>query len=213
MIVFFKILITQFFLFFFAFSEELKDDSEYYDEGVNYYDNGDFKKSFIVFFNLSEKGNKDAIYNLSNMYFQGIGTTQNYNKSLKYTWLCALNGNKKCIKKLDKIKKRLDEKEVLIISEEIPILLEEEYKNENNIISAFKLGYWYENFSPEIDYEKSYLWYSVSVSGGIYKAMKLRDRVGEEIEAEKIVELQAEAEEIFTKNKYFNENKNMEGNI
>ena len=36
--------------------------------------------------------------------------------------------------------------------------------------------------------------------------MKLRDRVSEEIEAEKIVELQAEAE-IFTKNKYFNEGK------
>ena len=43
--------------------------------------------------------------------------------------------------------------------------------------------------------------------------MKLRDRVGEEIEAEKIVELQTEAEEIFTKNKYFNEKKNMEGDI
>ena len=56
------------------------------------------------------------------------------------------------------------------------------------------------------------MWYSVSVSGGIYKAMKLRDRVGEEIEAEKIVELQTEAEEIFTKNKYFNEKKT-EGNI
>ena len=51
------------------------------------------------------------------------------------------------------------------------------------------------------------------MSGGIYKAMKLRDRVGEEIEAEKIVELQTEAEEIFTKNKYFNEKKNTEGNI
>ena len=49
------------------------------------------------------------------------------------------------------------------------------------------MGFWFENFSPEIDYEQSYLWYSVSVSGGIYKAMKLRDRVGEEIEAEKIV--------------------------
>ena len=83
----------------------------------------------------------------------------------------------------------------------------------NNSKSAFKLGFWFENFSPEIDYEQSYLWYSVSVSGGIYKAMKLRDRVGEQIEAEKIVELQAEAEEIFTKNKYFNEGKQMEGDI
>ena len=43
--------------------------------------------------------------------------------------------------------------------------------------------------------------------------MKLRDRVGEQIEAEKIVELQTEAEEIFTKNKYFNEGEKTEGDI
>ena len=43
--------------------------------------------------------------------------------------------------------------------------------------------------------------------------MKLRDRVGEEIEADKIVELQTKAEEIFTKNKYFNEGKQTEGDI
>ena len=186
MIFFLKILIIQFFLFFSVLSEEPKDDEEYYNDGVKYYDNGDFKESFIVFFNLSEKGNKDAIYNLSNMYFQGIGTTQNYNKSLKYTWLCALNGNKKCIKKLENIKKKLDEKEMLLISETIPEILESSFKNENNIISAFKLGYWYEKFSPEIDLEKSYLWYSVSVSAGVYKAMKLRDRVGELIEKENV---------------------------
>ena len=95
----------------------------------------------------------------------------------------------------------------------IPEILEKNFVEFNNSKSAFKLGFWYENFSPEINYEQSYLWYSVSVSGGIYKAMKLRDRVGEEIEAEKIVELQTEAEEIFTKNKYFNEKKNTEGNI
>ena len=66
-------------------SQEIKSDEEYYKEGVQYYDGGEFKKSFIVFFNLSEKGNKDAIYNLSNMYFQGIGTTQNFTKSLEYS--------------------------------------------------------------------------------------------------------------------------------
>ena len=75
--------------------------------------------------------------------------------------------------------------------------------NNNDIISAFKLGYWFEKFSPEIDFEKSYLWYSVSVSAGVYKAMKLRDRVGELIDKKKISELQVEANEIFTKNKYF----------
>jgi len=66
------------------------------------------------------------------------------------------------------------------------------------------LGYWYEKISPEIDFEKSYLWYSVSVSSGIYKAMKIRDRVGKLIEKKKITEIQIEANEILTKDKYFN---------
>jgi hypothetical protein len=184
-------------------SEDFIDDETYYLNGVKLYDQGNFKESYIIFFNLSEKGNKDAIYNLSNMYFEGIGTTQNYHKSLEYTWLCSLNGNKKCIKKLKKVKEKLEEDEVLKVSKIIPGILENEFLNNNNIISAFKLGYWFEKFSPEIDFEKSYLWYSVSVSAGVYKAMKLRDRVGELIDKKKISELQVEANEIFTKNKYF----------
>ena len=193
------------FLIFFTelISKDLIDDETYYLNGVKLYDQGNFKESYIIFFNLSEKGNKDAIYNLSNMYFEGIGTTQNYHKSLEYTWLCSLNGNKKCIKKLKKVKEKLEEDEVLKVSKIIPGILENDFLNNNDIISAFKLGYWFEKFSPEIDFEKSYLWYSVSVSAGVYKAMKLRDRVGELIDKKKISELQVEANEIFTKNKYF----------
>mgnify|MGYP001211087813 FL=1 len=200
--------LSKFFFIFLIFfteliSEDLIDDETYYLNGVKLYDQGNFKESYIIFFNLSEKGNKDAIFNLSNMYFEGIGTTQNYHKSLEYTWLCSLNGNKKCIKKLKKVKEKLEEDEVLKVSKIIPGILENEFLNNNDIISAFKLGYWFEKFSPEIDFEKSYLWYSVSVSAGVYKAMKLRDRVGELIDKKKISELQVEANEIFTKNKYF----------
>ena len=200
--------LSKFFFIFLIFfteliSEDFIDDETYYLNGVKLYDQGNFKESYIIFFNLSEKGNKDAIYNLSNMYFEGIGTTQNYHKSLEYTWLCSLNGNKKCIKKLKKVREKLEEDEVLKISKIIPERLENEFLNNNDIISAFKLGYWFEKFSPEIDFEKSYLWYSVSVSAGVYKAMKLRDRVGELIDKKKISELQVEANEIFTKNKYF----------
>ena len=183
------------------------NDIDYYKSGVDFYENGEFKKSFIVFFNLSEKGNKDAIFNLSNMYFEGIGTTQDYSKSLKYTWLCSLNGNKKCLNKIKSIQDKLEEEEVLNISTTIPEILENGYVNDNDPLSAFQLGYWYEKISPEIDFEKSYLWYSVSVSSGIYKAMKIRDRVGKLIEKKKMTEIQVQANEILTKNKYFNSNK------
>ena len=90
-------------------------------------------------------------------------------------------------KKIDKIKNKLTENVIEEIANQIPQVLEKSFVEFNDPKSAFKLGFWYENFSPEIDYEQSYLWYSVSVSGGIYKAMKLRDRVGKEIDAEKIV--------------------------
>ena len=203
MIIFLNILISFFFSLSQLHAQDLIKDEDYYNTVFNHYDNGDFKESFIVFFNLSEKGNKDAIYNLSNMYFEGIGTTQNFNKSLKYSWLCALNGNDKCIKKIKKIKDKLSEDEVIAISKDIPKRLEDNFLIRNDLISAFKLGYWFENFSPEIDFEKSYLWYSVSVSAGMYKAMKLRDRVAELIDKKKLNELQIEANEIFTKNKYF----------
>ena len=186
------------------------NDMDYYNSGVDLYENGEFKKSFIVFFNLSEKGNKDAIFNLSNMYLEGIGTTQDYSKSLKYTWLCSLNGNKKCLNKIKSIKDKLENDEFLKISTTIPEILEDGYVNDNDPISAFQLGYWYEKISPEIDFEKSYLWYSVSVSSGVYKAMKMRDRVGKLIEKKKITEIQLQANEILTKNKYFNSKKDVE---
>ena len=192
---------------------EILSDVEYYNKGVSLYDEGAFDESFIVFFNLAEKGHKDSIFNLSNMYYEGVGTIQNFKQSLKYCWLCVLNGNKKCLKKVDIIKSKLSENVIEEIANQIPTILEKNFIEFNNSKSAFKLGFWFENFSPEIDYEQSYLWYSVSVSGGIYKAMKLRDRVGEEIETDKIVELQTKAEVIFTKNKYFNEGKQTEGDI
>ena len=192
---------------------EILSDAEYYNKGVSLYDEGAFDESFIVFFNLAEKGHNDSIFNLSNMYYEGVGTIQNFKQSLKYCWLCVLNGNKRCLKKVDQIKSKLSENAIEEIANQIPSILEKNFIEFNNSKSAFKLGFWFENFCPEIDYEQSYLWYSVSVSGGIYKAMKLRDRVGEQIETDKIVELQTKAEEIFTKNKYFNEGKQTEGDI
>ena len=208
----FRIIIC-FLLFNKIIAGEILSDLEYYNKGVSLYDEGAFDESFIVFFNLAEKGHKDSIFNLSNMYYEGVGTIQNFKQSLKYCWLCVLNGNNKCLKKVDIIKSKLSEKVIEEIANQIPTILEKNFIEFNNSKSAFKLGFWFENFSPEIDYEQSYLWYSVSVSGGIYKAMKLRDRVGQEIEADKIVELQTKAEEIFTKNKYFNEGKQTEGDI
>jgi len=208
------ILVVPFFLLIYFFNVEVYsktddlEDDKYYQKGITHYDNGEFKKSYIVFFNLSQKGHKSSIHNLSNMYFEGIGTTQDYKLSLKYTWLCSLNGNKKCIKKIDRVLDKLNEDTITIVKTEIEAMLEQKYIDSSDKYAAFKLAYWYENFSPEIDLEKSYLWYSVAVSSGNYNAMKLRDRVGESLENDVLLELQKEAFDIFTKQKYLNKKSN-----
>jgi len=202
-----KFFLVIIFVYFFCFnllhSDEIPDDENYYKKGIELYENADFDESFVIFFNLAKKGNKDALFNLSNMYREGVGTVQDFSQALKYTWLCALNGNKKCIKKIKKLKENLNENDVKSITMEVIDILENDFSENKNPISAFKLGYWFENFSPEIDLEKAYLWYSVSVSGGVYKAMKMRDKVAESLEKDKISKIQLEANEILTREKYF----------
>ena len=156
---------------------EVLSDEEYYNKGVSLYDEGAFDESFIVFFNLAEKGHKDSIFNLSNMYYEGVGTIQNFKQSLKYCWLCVLNGNKKCLKKIDRIKSKLSENAIEEIANQIPSILEKNFIEFNNSKSAFKLGFWFENFSPEIDYEQSYLWYSVSAVSYTHLTLPTTSRV------------------------------------
>tara|TARA_B100001093_G_C26337533_1_gene804595 strand:- start:29 stop:667 length:639 start_codon:yes stop_codon:yes gene_type:complete len=184
-------------------SEELISDSDYYEKGISHYKNAEFPEAYVVFFNLANKGDPNSQFNVSNMYSSGIGTTQDYKKALKWAWLCALGGEKRCIKKIDLVKEKIDEKSLLDLSTEIPDLLEKKFYDKSDIIYALKLGFWYEKFSPEIDLEQAYIWYSVSVTGGLYKAMKVRNKVSEIIDAETIVKLQNNANDIYNKVKFF----------
>ena len=151
------------------------NDEDYYQKGIDLYKDAQFSEAFIVFFNLSEKGDTNSQFNLSNMYSTGIGTTQDYKEALKYSWLCALGGEKKCSKKIAKLIKKLDEKSIEEMSGEVEKILKNELYKEQDILYALKLGFWYEKFSPIVDVEQAYVWYSVSVTGGLYKAMKVRD--------------------------------------
>ena len=193
-----------FFLFpFFILADEYISDEEYYEKGINLYKSAQFSEAFIIFYNLSIKGDRNSQFNLSNMYSGGIGTTQDFSEALKWSWLCSLGGEKKCFKNLELLKSEIDEKTKEVTSKNVEEILEKELYKSQNINYALKLGFWFEKFSPNLDLEKSYLWYSVAVTGGLYKAMKVRDKVRKKIDNETVVKLQKEANKIYTELKYF----------
>ena len=192
------------FLFpFFISADEYLSDEEYYDKGIELYKSAQFSEAFIIFYNLSVKGDRNSQFNLSNMYSGGIGTTQDFSEALKWSWLCSLGGEKKCFKNLELLKSEIDEKTKEVTSKSVEEILEKELYKSQNINYALKLGFWFEKFSPNLDLEKSYLWYSVAVTGGLYKAMKVRDKVRKKIDNETVVKLQKEANKIYTELKYF----------
>ena len=97
-------------------------DEKYYNKGINLYKNAEFD-DFCNFFNLAQKG-KDSQFNVTNMYEGGVGTTQNFVEALKWCWLCALGGEKKCFKKIEKLLTKIDDESLVKISKEVEVFLE-----------------------------------------------------------------------------------------
>lgn len=184
-------------------SNEIPNDDDYYKQGIENYKKAKFSEAYIIFQNLADKGNRDAQFNVSNMYTNGVGITQDFKKALKWSWMCSLGGEKKCLEKISFLKKKLDQKTIEEIAIELENEIEKSVYQNRNINDALKLGFWYEIFSPSANLEKAYVWYSVAVSGGLYKAMNIRERVGNQIESENIVKLQTEANKIYNQIKYF----------
>ena len=206
-----KLFLCVFSSFFFIFcnlvSEEIISDNDYYNKGIALYKDASFDKAFIVFYNLAEKGDRDSQFNISNMYESGVGTTQNFSEALKWTWLCALAGEKKCFKKIDKLIFSIDKKSLEKIEKQIEDFLERMMYKKKDLKYALMLGFWFEKYSPEQNLEKSYLWYSVSVTGGLYRAMKKRNQVGDLIEPETLIDLQNKASKIYSDVKFFGQAK------
>ena len=182
---------------------EISSDEEYYNKGINLYKNAKFDEAFIVFFNLAQKGERDSQFNITNMFEGGVGTTQNFVEALKWCWLCALGGEKKCFKKIEKLITKIDEESLTNVSKEVEEFLEKMLYKNSDINYSLMLGFWYEKFSPEQNIEKAYMWYSVAVTGGLYKAMKNRNNAGENLQPETLIDLQNKASKIYSEIKYF----------
>ena len=58
------------------------------------------------------------------MYEGGVGTTQNFVEALKWCWLCALECEKKCFKKIEKLLTKIDDESIQKVSKEVEVFLE-----------------------------------------------------------------------------------------
>ena len=165
---------------------------------VEFYKKKNYNDALLEFIKLSELGDADSQYNLAYLYYKGLGTPQNFNKSLYWAWASQLSGEKKAGAIVKSSLYLLSDDEVLVVREDLRVFLDKRVFN-GDTKAIIPLAKWYIFVSEEKNLGKSYLWYSVGTAFNIENSMRKRDLIMNELEQSEINQLQNEAQEIYQK--------------
>lgn len=145
---------------------------------------------------LAEQSQYDAQYNLALLMKQGLGIPQNYPEALKWTWLAHLGGVKKAQgladMLLDLVPEKRQDKTRDHVSDNLTSRIES-----GDLTALTQFARFHLDVLVEPDYETAYSWYSVAAALKMPGGIRGREEVIDEIDPEKLVELQDEATEIF----------------
>jgi TPR repeat protein len=145
---------------------------------------------------LAKQTQYDAQYNLALLMKQGLGIPQNYPEALKWTWLAHLGGVKKAQGLADMLLDLMPEKRQDKTRDQVSDNLTSRIES-GDLTALTQFARFHLDVLVEPDYETAYSWYSVAAALKMPGGIRGREDVIDEIDPEKLVELQDEATEIF----------------
>ena len=178
-------------------AETEEESIKNFSEAVKAVEDKEYTLASDLFEPLAINGDIDAQYNLSILIRNGLGRPQNFMVSLKWAWLSYTGG-------FEKAKSVLIDKLITLVPAEN---LEEIRKDVSNFILKFinegdrpslnQMGKFYLEVLEEPNYEKAYLFYSISVAFGDSGIKTLRDELLENIDSKNIVNIQSITNDLF----------------
>jgi len=169
-----------------------------FQKGVEAVKNKDYALAADVFEELAITGDMDAQFNYAILVRNGLGRAQNYSEALYWTWLSYSGGLEKADKVLEKILELVPEENQQQIRERVLLFILNKI-NSGDKSSLLNFGKYYLKILPEEDYSKSYLFYSIAAAFGEEGAKEKRDEILNNVDHEKIIEIQSQASEMFEK--------------
>lgn len=145
---------------------------------------------------LAKQSQHDAQYNLALLLKQGLGIPQNYPEALKWTWLAHLGGVKKAQGLADMLLDLVPEKRQDKTRDQVSDILTERIET-GDLNALTQFARFHLDVLIEPDYETAYSWYSVAAALKMPGGIRGREDVIEEVDPEKLVDLQDKATEIF----------------
>ena len=160
--------------------------------------NKQFTEAINKLKDLSEKNKPEAQLLYAKILYSGEITTQDFEMSYFWSNTSKLGGLKKSLNIINKLNDLIDEENKLKINEKIKIFLNESALAGNKL-AIVQIAKWNLELSPEPNFENAYKWYNIAVALGIKTAKIKRDEMIENIEKQRLFEIQKESIKIFNK--------------
>ena len=167
-----------------------------FNEAVQAVKDKDFRHAVTLFSLQAESNQHDAQYNLALLLEAGKGAPQDFVGALTWAWAAQLGGIEAATELADELAGYLPEGAIAGVLEDVAARLQRRIDNgDADAIPQFAA--YHITLLPEADYETAYIWYSIAAALGLEGALDARDDARDNVEDERIVELQLEAGTIY----------------
>ena len=167
-----------------------------FNEAVQAVKDKNFRHAAKLFALQAENNQHDAQYNLAILLEAGKGVPQDFTKALIWAWSAQLGGIEAAEELAEDLTGYLPEKSIEEVREEVRARLEARIKaGSADAVSQF--ASFHLQMLDEPDYETAYIWFSISAALGLKGTLEARDEARDNVEDERLVDLQSEAGSIY----------------
>ena len=175
---------------------QIDESDATFNEAIQAVKDKDFRHAAKLFLLQAENNQHDAQYNLAILLEAGKGVPQDFTRALIWAWSAQLGGVEAAEELAEDLSGYLPEKSIEEVRKEVRARLEARIEaGSPDAVSQFAT--FHLKMLDEPDYETAYVWYSISTALGLDGALEARDDARDNVDDEKIVELQSEAGTIY----------------
>ena len=167
-----------------------------FNEAVQAVKDKDFRHAAKLFLLQAENDQHDAQYNLALLLQAGKGIPQNFTKALIWAWSAQLGGIEAAAELAQDLSDNIPQNSIEEVRKAVRARLEARIEA-GSPDAAFQFATFHLKLLEEPDYETAYIWFSIAAALGLAGAFEARDDARDNVDDEKIIDLQSEAGMIY----------------
>ena len=179
-----------------ALTKDISTSNATFSEAVQAIKDRDYRHAMKLFAMQADQNQHDAQYNLALLLEAGKGVPQDFSKALVWAWSAKLGGIEAAGDLAEDLIDLLPEKAIENVRKEVKARLEARVAD-GSAPAVSQFAQYHLDMLEEPDFETAYIWYSIATAIGLPGALESRDDARENVDDERIAELQAEAGTIF----------------